>query len=167
MFQKKPTPLVIYSDGHPSYTSNIAVHQGYIYTELKAISIKITSKVALRNEQSTTLAAMARIRRLPYLAMENGFTVEPDLIHDCVVAIGSQRFLVSGHYSAEGPVNGALKDVAPTFDWRGEIIVVQLGKRVNYLSRMKSPLVVEATNKFIASAPLHMNLKQSIPLFID
>jgi hypothetical protein len=79
--------------------------------------------------------------------MENDFTVQPDVIHDCVVSIGESRFLISGHYSAEAPINGALKQVAPTFDWKGEIIVVQLGKRVNYLAKMKAPLVIAAANK--------------------
>ncbi|KAJ7235952.1 hypothetical protein C8J57DRAFT_1530371 [Mycena rebaudengoi] len=148
--------------------------KGYIYTELKAISLQISTEVALSNLKSTTPAAnidlahiSSRIRRLPYLAMENGFTIQPDVIHDCVVAIGAQRFLVSGHYSVEAPINGALKEVAPTFDWKGEIIVVQLGKKVNYLSKMQSPSAIAATNKFIASVLLHMNIKQAIPLFIS
>ncbi|KAJ7254156.1 hypothetical protein C8J57DRAFT_1518786 [Mycena rebaudengoi] len=148
--------------------------KGYLYTELKAVSLGISTEVALSNLQATTPAAnidlahiSSRIRRLPYLAMENDFTVQPDVIHDCVVSIGESRFLISGHYSAEAPINGALKQVAPTFDWKGEIIVVQLGKRVNYLAKMKAPLVIAAANKFIASVLLHMNLKQPIPLSIS
>ncbi|KAJ7232128.1 hypothetical protein C8J57DRAFT_1250780 [Mycena rebaudengoi] len=146
--QKKPTTVAFYTDGCSSYTSS--------HNQAHKVNahVLISTEVALSNLRSTTPAAninlahiSSRIRRLPYLAMENGFTVQPNVIHDCVVAVGAQRFLVSGHYSVEAPINGALNEVAPTFDWKGEIIVVQLGKKVNYLSQMQSPLAIAATNK--------------------
>ncbi|KAJ7601907.1 hypothetical protein B0H17DRAFT_1155130 [Mycena rosella] len=75
--------------------------------------------------------------QLPYLAMERNFTIQPGVFHDCVVTIGKDQFLISAHYSPKAPINGALKELAPGFNWRGELVIVALGQSVPYLRRMK------------------------------
>jgi hypothetical protein len=118
----------------------------------------IETEVSLGARHSTIPAAniglahiSTQVKKLPYLAFERMFTVQPSVIHDCVVVIGQHRFLISGHYSKDTAVNGALKEIAPTFDWKGEIIVVQLGQRVDYVLRMKASLVAATINKSVSS----------------
>jgi hypothetical protein len=74
------------------------------------------------------------------LAAEEAFTVvtEHVVIHDCIVHVGNTRFLVLGYYKPTLPINQGLKEISPGFNWRGEIIVVALGKRVPYLSKVKA-----------------------------
>ncbi|KAJ6543712.1 hypothetical protein DFH09DRAFT_1088576 [Mycena vulgaris] len=91
-----------------------------------------------------------RISKLPYLSVDKNFTDQSVIIHDCVVAVGQVRFLISAHYNPMGPVNAALKKLAPGFDWRGELIIVALGEKVPYLSRMNSRLAAAALNNHLS-----------------
>lgn len=84
--------------------------------------------------------------KLPYLAVEEKFSSRSVVIHDHVVAAGGMQFLVSAHYSPEGPINGALKQLLPGFEWRGELIVVALGKTKPYIARMKKLEALTAVN---------------------
>ncbi|KAJ7690413.1 hypothetical protein B0H17DRAFT_1134433 [Mycena rosella] len=90
----------------------------------------------------------------------------PGVFHDCVVAIGKDQFLISAHYSPKAPINGALKELAPGFDWRGELVIVALGRSVPYLRRMKLRPAVTAINKFLATSLSHIHLKLPTPVSI-
>ncbi|KAJ7208451.1 hypothetical protein C8J57DRAFT_1257845 [Mycena rebaudengoi] len=114
--------------------------KGFIYTKLKGTKLLIETEVSLGAQCSAIPAVnmglahiSTRVKKLPYLAFERMFTVQPSVIHDCVVVIRRHWFLISGHYSKDALINGALKEIAPTFDWKEEIIVVQLGQRVDYV----------------------------------
>jgi hypothetical protein len=132
--------------------------KAYLYNSLRGKRVNIlTETIVPRTRQGNILAAntnlahiTARITKLPYLAVEDIFTVNNITIHDCVVDIRGHRFLFSGHYSRTAPVNGALKELAPGFDWRGELNVVALGRKIPYLQRMKCSLVIAAINKCVS-----------------
>ncbi|KAJ7627896.1 hypothetical protein B0H17DRAFT_1218418 [Mycena rosella] len=104
------------------------------------------------------------IPKLPYLNLEDVFNLTDAMIHDCVVVVGTRRFLVSAHYSAAAPINQALKKYAPGFDWRGEIIIVGLGSaRVPFVRRTTAAMSRIALIKFMARYLEHVHLRKAIP----
>ncbi|KAJ7318061.1 hypothetical protein DFH08DRAFT_820081 [Mycena albidolilacea] len=129
------------------------VGKAYLYSRTKAAILRIPT-VASTNPLIVDILASnielahipSRIKKLPYLAMEEKFTSAGVTINDCVVAVGNCHFLFSAHYSPAAPINGALKELTPGFDWRGEIIIVALGKVKPYISRMKASQVSHALN---------------------
>ncbi|KAJ7828890.1 hypothetical protein B0H13DRAFT_1916804 [Mycena leptocephala] len=145
--------------------------RAYLYSDLKAIQVKIrteTPRAIISNAASyINLAHISSyIPKLPYLSMEPTFSVQSAVVHDCVVAIGRDRFLISAYYSPKAPVNEALKEFTPGFDWRGELMVVALGKKVPYLTRMKHNPTAAAINKFIGTFLIHIHMKLSFPVAI-
>lgn len=48
-----------------------------------------------------------------------------------------------------GPLNMALKELVPGFDWHGEVTIVALGRKVPYLSYVKPDLGKIAVNKSV------------------
>ena len=85
----------------------------------------------------------------PYVAVED--VLKPAAhtqIHDCVVAIGCNKYLVSGWYAPGSERNtGTLQHIAPAFIWKGEISVIALGSYVAFLSRVASRQADEAANR--------------------
>ncbi|KAJ7608318.1 hypothetical protein B0H17DRAFT_1153818 [Mycena rosella] len=144
--------------------------QGYLYTSLRATQVTIHTEAAGSMNLSTATSGFSHLSnhsvRLPYLAMERSFTAKAIVIHDCVVRVGKHQFLISAHHSVDGPVNGALKELAPGFDWRGELIIVALGRYVPYLKRMKRQPATAAINKFLATSLAQIHLNLPIPLSI-
>ncbi|KAJ7185957.1 hypothetical protein C8R46DRAFT_1025879 [Mycena filopes] len=66
------------------------------------------------------------LQALPYLAVEEHFTSSA-VVKEFIVIVGLYDFRFFAHYSAELPVNTALKSLLPGFDWRGEIIITSMG----------------------------------------
>ncbi len=90
--------------------------------------------------------------QLPYLDFQGVYALDHILVHDCLVTISKgKRFLVSGYYNAEYATNFGLKNVAPGYDWKGELIVVALGDRVPFLKRISDKDAFEAINKSVAN----------------
>ncbi|KAJ7124134.1 hypothetical protein C8R43DRAFT_1135713 [Mycena crocata] len=129
--------------------------KAFLYTRLNAITSRIPMETPVPGRRNGNILAAnvglahiaRRIVKLPYLRVEEVFTVPNAIIHDAVVCVGNDQFLVSGFYSPIGPINGALKTICPGFDWRGELSVVALGLQVAYLPRIKPALLVKAVNK--------------------
>jgi hypothetical protein len=101
-----------------------------------------------RTVKMTTKSRRGNHGDRPYVAVEE--VLRPAMntdIHDCIVTIGSNKYLVSGWYTPGSARNtGALQRIAPAFIWRGEISVIALGSYVNFLSRISSQQADEAAN---------------------
>lgn len=70
----------------------------------------------------------AGIAKLPYLDVSDIFTGRNNTkIHDVVIQVDGQRFLISGYYTKGGDVNATLQKLFSNFIWRGELVVVPLG----------------------------------------
>ncbi|KAJ7429209.1 hypothetical protein B0H11DRAFT_1945605 [Mycena galericulata] len=140
------------------YSRSYTKGRAYIYTDHKAREVSIRTltgtNVQILAANTGLTHIQNRIKALPYLILEQSvFTVPNAVIHDTVVEVGAHRFLVSGHYDATGPVNGALKKVAPGFDWRGELSIVALGRVIPYLSAVRPALAFLAINSLINALP--------------
>ncbi|KAJ7680193.1 hypothetical protein DFH06DRAFT_1315001 [Mycena polygramma] len=130
------------------------------------VRVKTETKVPLaaQKEVAGNIRAGLRMGKLPYLVAEDIFTTtENAVIHDCIVHVGKDRFLVTGFYHPALPVNHALKDLASGFRWKGEIILFAIGKRVPYLSNVSRPKAREAVNQFMAGFLQHYHMNKGIP----
>ncbi|KAJ6450338.1 hypothetical protein C8R47DRAFT_1084462 [Mycena vitilis] len=113
---------------------------------------------------SPNIRAGLRLGKLPYLVAEEVFTAtENAVIHDCIVHVGKERFLIIGFYHPALPVNRALNDLASGFRWKGELILFTMGKRVPYLSNVSRPKAREAVNQFMAGFLQHYHMNKEIP----
>lgn len=128
--------------------------RAYLYTKLAVAIVSIETLTKVPRSKQPILAAniglehvALRVMRMPYLVVQDIFTDASAVIHDCVVHVKGRRFLISAHYRATAPINGGLKELAPGFDWRGELNVVALGRRVPYLVKMDPLLARIAVNK--------------------
>ncbi|KAJ7202700.1 hypothetical protein C8J57DRAFT_1260136 [Mycena rebaudengoi] len=130
--------------------------RGYLYTKQRAQTVNVLTKTRYYSHLGPSITAgpqpiVNQISKLPYLAMEKSFTVDPhDEIMDAVVTVGRHRFLVTGHYAQDKmvPVNKAVQAILPNFKWRGEIIMVGLGCK-SYIKRITPKQAAEALNKFV------------------
>jgi hypothetical protein len=120
-----------------------------------SVSVKIRTEIkSLAGRDGNGLIGPVgnSIRRLAYLHVEPIFTVLRAEINDCVVSVGKHRFLICAHYSPTAPVNWALKDHFPGFEWRGELVVVALGERrpLEFVSvaRTKKAVLRRALNRY-------------------
>ncbi|KAJ6574618.1 hypothetical protein B0H19DRAFT_1063557 [Mycena capillaripes] len=142
--------------------------KAYLYTKLKGTSIKIQTETSRLDNIVASNVGLAhiskRITKLPYLAVEENFTADFAVIEDFVVAVGSYQFLISAHYSPKAPINGALTAIAPGFNWRGEVVIVALGKNKPYISRMNALSVGAALNKFMAAYLSHIHQGLALPV---
>lgn len=84
-----------------------------------------------------------------YVKVEQKFSkkVGPSRIHDCIVAVGRDTFLVSAYWEAGDGPNRAVEAVCPGLEWRGEIAVIQAGRFVTFYKRMRNP---SAVNKVVS-----------------
>ncbi|KAJ7082617.1 hypothetical protein C8R43DRAFT_1047808 [Mycena crocata] len=130
----------------------------FLYPHYAATTLKIDTEIPVsrldKQHKKNSLAintgsghVASCIAVLPYLDLEPVFTIPGSVIHDCLVFIGKHRLLVSGHYHPMAPINGALRAVAPGFNWRGELSVVPLGSRVSYLATTNGTVARLAANK--------------------
>ncbi|KAJ7717326.1 hypothetical protein B0H16DRAFT_1799330 [Mycena metata] len=142
----------------PTGTTKITQTRGkaFLYTTLRMslVEIETMTKVPAGRKKKIPAANMnighvgARIKRLPFLKMEDIFTnTEAPIIHDCVVSVGEQRFLISAHYRPTEAINGGLQKAFPGYAWRGEIVAVALGRVNPYVDKVKNALYKEAINK--------------------
>lgn len=70
-------------------------------------------------------------------------TVEPEDIHDCMVSVGKDRFLVAAYWDAREDPNPAVAMACAGLEWRGEIAVVQAGRVVTFYKRVRCTTVVK------------------------
>ncbi|KAK6996757.1 hypothetical protein R3P38DRAFT_3070346 [Favolaschia claudopus] len=151
--------------------------KAYLLNETRSLSINIHTE--LKRFASASAAKQAAIKayghgfqiaKLPYLAVERVFTAAANTeIHDCVVTINKKRFFICAFYNAQLPVNLALKKITPGFNWRGEIVVVPLGKDTRFICQSKVVDLKAAVNKFqsVFLTDLHMEKKLPISITCD
>lgn len=79
-----------------------------------------------------------------YIKVEQKFSKKVKLgrIHDCIVTVGRETFLVTAYWEEEDGPNRAVEAVCPGLEWRGEIAVVQAGRFVTFYKRVRTPSVV-------------------------
>ncbi|KAJ6521408.1 hypothetical protein B0H19DRAFT_1066364 [Mycena capillaripes] len=137
--------------------------RAFLFTDDCPVTIAIKTETKVPCPPNTFRTGF-RINKLPYLVVQDSFTVtQAVVIHDTLVHVGKRRFLVSGYYRPTLPINEGLKEIAPGFAWRGEIIVVALGKRVPYLAKVDSVKAREAANQFMTGFLSHYHMKREIP----
>ncbi|KAF9778449.1 hypothetical protein BJ322DRAFT_1018105 [Thelephora terrestris] len=80
-----------------------------------------------------------------YLKIEAAFakTVEPEDVHDCMVSVGKDRFLVTAYWAGTEDPNPAVEMVCGGLEWRGEIAVVQVGRVVTFYKRVRRTTAVK------------------------
>ncbi|KAF8160482.1 hypothetical protein K438DRAFT_1985736 [Mycena galopus ATCC 62051] len=154
----------------PTGTVQITGSKGkaYLYTGAKPTKVIIRTEtrrprlhLAPSLQQGT---AAFRILQLPYLDYTTIFTITPDtVIHDCIVKAGTSQFLISAYYGDDLPTNEALKEVAPGYDFHGEVVIVALGSKVPYTKRMNAALAKQALLKFLSAFLHNMHMKKQIP----
>ena len=59
-------------------------------------------------------------------------------VHDCRVMVGDDMYLVTGYWYRYGSVNRSVK-TATGLTWRGELVVVKVGRFIPYLKRINRP----------------------------
>jgi hypothetical protein len=69
-----------------------------------------------------------------YVAVEAEFDA-PGAIHDCLVSVGTEKYLVSGYYDPNRMPNDLLAKVARGSCWQGEISVLFVGKVIPFKQR--------------------------------
>ncbi|KAJ7769608.1 hypothetical protein DFH07DRAFT_954204 [Mycena maculata] len=147
--------------------------KAYLYTnEFKGVRVDIRTRSKFRRGKpptasNTNLAHIGpAIQGLPYLEVETLFAddVPNGGIHDVVVEVGVDRFLISGYHSEEGPVNSALKERFNNFTWRGELTVVKLGRVVTYRRDFNLRTADLAINKFLAGFLKNVHADEPIPV---
>ncbi|KAJ6482805.1 hypothetical protein C8R47DRAFT_1073406 [Mycena vitilis] len=149
--------------------------RGYLYSRYKAQAISIrtrtvtTPSVSLGPNTGLT-PTESQVQRLPYLKVESHFAASNATIHDAIVKVDEHRFLVMAYYDPANPVNEALKAAAPGFDWRGELVVVALGRVTPYLRKVSPWLAKVAMNngasRFMAAYLQNMHMNAPIPLTV-
>ena len=98
-----------------------------------------------------------------YVKIEAAFakTVEPQDIHDCMVSVGEDRFLVTAYWAGIEDPNPAVKMACGGLEWRGEIAVVQAGRAVTFYKRLRR---TSAVKKVIAKYVVHPSVIVNTPL---
>jgi len=89
-----------------------------------------------------------------YIKVEQKFSkkVGSSRIHECIVVVGRDVFLVSAYWEEEGSPNRAVEATCPGLEWRGEIAVVQAGRFVTFYKQIRNPsLVNRAVSKWFIS----------------
>ncbi|KAF9643069.1 hypothetical protein BDM02DRAFT_3192258 [Thelephora ganbajun] len=108
-----------------------------------------------------------------YVKVEQWFSkkVKSGHIHNCIVVVGRDIFLVSAYWEGTDSPNRAVEAVCPGLEWRGEIAVVQAGRFVTFYKRVRKPSVVtKVVSKFVSEYkysvavgdPLPTNLKATL-----
>jgi hypothetical protein len=123
-----------------------------------------------------------------YIDVEECFNIPRRSIkvHDCLIAIGANMYLVTGYWYRYSDVNRSVK-TATGLTWKGEIVVTNAGRSIPYLKRVKhtrqadiamSKYVVlrslahpircslEITPRFILKFKLCLSLKKRFPTMI-
>lgn len=80
-----------------------------------------------------------------YVKIEEAFskTVELEDVHDCMVSIGKDRFLVTAYWAGTADPNPAVAMACGGLEWRGEIAVVQAGRVVTFYKRVRTTTAVK------------------------
>jgi hypothetical protein len=84
-----------------------------------------------------------------YVKVESQFSkkVRSSRIHDCIVTVGRDTFLVSAYWDEAGSPSRAVEAVCPGLEWRGEIAVVQVGQFVTFYKQVRR---LSAANKAVS-----------------
>ncbi|TFY56108.1 hypothetical protein EVG20_g9057 [Dentipellis fragilis] len=83
------------------------------------------------------------LRNPPYILFRDAFShseLSPPvpLIHECNVKLPQEAFFVCGWYDMRAAINISLRQLFPSFPWRGELVVVPLGTAVPFRGRAKA-----------------------------
>ena len=80
-----------------------------------------------------------------YIKIENAFAkpVAPEDIHDCMVTVGKDRFLVTAYWAEAEIPNAAVGMTCGGLVWKGEIAVVQAGRRVTFYKQVRRTSAVK------------------------
>ncbi|TFK68614.1 hypothetical protein BDN72DRAFT_858250 [Pluteus cervinus] len=65
--------------------------------------------------------------------------VDQEIIHSIRISIGPKHFMVAGYLQATGPENESLAAITRHIKWRGEIVVIGLGARAQFLYSPSGP----------------------------
>ena len=87
-----------------------------------------------------------------YIKVEEKFSKKIGLsrIHDCIVVVGRNTFLVSAYWEGGDSPNRAVETTCLGLEWRGEIAVVQAGQFVTFYKQVRNPsLVKKAVSKWV------------------
>ncbi|KAJ7650494.1 hypothetical protein FB45DRAFT_859256 [Roridomyces roridus] len=135
------------------------------------ISVTVRSEMApsLRQRRGHAfISPRTTIERLEYLVVGPVFTRDVvGTIHDCIVTVGEQRFLVSAHYDDWAPVNPALKRLLKGYNWRGELVIAALGRRDPLgfveVTRFNQSEIKRVLNRFLTTALTNIHEGVDIP----
>ncbi|KAJ7650487.1 hypothetical protein FB45DRAFT_859247 [Roridomyces roridus] len=135
------------------------------------ISVTVRSEMApsLRQRRGHAFVSpRTTIERLEYLVVGPVFTRDVvGTIHDCIVTVGEQRFLVSAHYDDWAPVNPALKRLLKGYNWRGELVIAALGRRDPLgfveVTRFNQSEIKRVLNRFLTTALTNIHEGVDIP----
>lgn len=87
-----------------------------------------------------------------YIKVEEKFSKKINLgrIHDCIVTVGRDRFLISAYWEGGDGPNRAVEAACPGLEWHGEITIVQVGRFVTFYKRIRSPSFINrAVSKWV------------------
>jgi hypothetical protein len=75
-----------------------------------------------------------------YVKVEQSFSkkVKASRIHDCIVVVGRDIFLLSAYWEENDKPNTAVQAACPGLEWCGEIGIVQAGRFVTFYKDVKN-----------------------------
>lgn len=88
-----------------------------------------------------------------YIKVEQQFSkkVPSSRIHDCIVVVGRDTFLVSAYWEEGDSPNRAVEAACPGLEWHGEITVVQVGRFVTYYKQVRRHSIANrAVSRFVS-----------------
>ena len=91
-----------------------------------------------------------------YVDVEGSFNIPRRSIkvHDCRIVIGANMYLVTGYWYRYSDVNRSVR-TATGLTWRGEIVVINAGRSIPYLKRVKHTRQADiAMSKYVMLRPL-------------
>ncbi|KAJ7638273.1 hypothetical protein FB45DRAFT_1023078 [Roridomyces roridus] len=143
--------------------------RAYLYSNpSKSTPVELAIEVPQSRRRSNGLTGPGHyITRLHYIHVEPIFTENCTIVHDCVVTSGTRRFLVCAYYEPTSAVNEALASEFFGFEWRGELVIAELGRKtvlsfVN-LRPFHRQVLKEVVNRFLAEALMALHAEKDIP----
>ncbi|KII89496.1 hypothetical protein PLICRDRAFT_29720 [Plicaturopsis crispa FD-325 SS-3] len=109
---------------------------------------------------------------LPPIWIERRFQDLPShgcQVHDMIVGSGDNRLLISGYTHPDCDINIALSRIAPGLQWRGEIFVLSVGRRVpvHKTVRQTRRKITNAINVYLAAVLASRNMGAKPPTHVE